>query len=218
LRYEKTKKEIKKMGQYWVLVNLDKKEFVSANKLGCGLKLWEQLANHPNTGSALIVLCAAMPQARGGGDFDLEENWHGKERTDNLAGNNMPENYPDVARYTIGRWAGDRIAFVGDYAEDSDLPRQFHASEIWEKCSATTEQVYTKEPVEDADMNIQDMTEGEHYGEYYHFEETAPPEYTDISEDVCRVIEHELQGKFTGSGWRTFVPDSETTMPDTTVG
>ena len=28
--------------------------------------------------------------------------------------------------------------------------------------------------------------------------------YTDITTDVARVIEHELGGKFTGNGWRTF--------------
>ena len=37
------------MGQYWLPVNLDKREFVNPHKLGAGLKLWEQLANHPGT-------------------------------------------------------------------------------------------------------------------------------------------------------------------------
>ena len=32
------------MGQYWVVVNLDKHEFVMPHRLGSGLKLWEQLA------------------------------------------------------------------------------------------------------------------------------------------------------------------------------
>ena len=70
------------MGQYWIPVNLDKKEFVSPHELGAGMKLWEQLANHPGTGAALIILTAAMPERRGGGDFDLTENWHGPERVD----------------------------------------------------------------------------------------------------------------------------------------
>ena len=30
---------------------------------------------------------------------------------------------------------------------------------------------------------------------------------TDISADVCRVIEHELQGKFSGTGWRDWSPN-----------
>lgn len=30
--------------------------------------------------------------------------------------------YNTVAKRTIGRWAGDRIAIIGDYSEDSDMP------------------------------------------------------------------------------------------------
>lgn len=122
------------MGQYWKVVNLDKHEYVMPHKLGSGLKLWEQLANHPGTGAALVVLCAAMPEARGGGDFDLDENWHGPERVDMSDAGPMPEEYPAIAARTIGRWAGDRIALVGDYAEDSDLSPEHQASTIYGRC------------------------------------------------------------------------------------
>ena len=101
------------MGQYWMCVNLDKCEFIHPHKLGVGLKLWEQLANTPGTGAALVVLCAAMPEPRGGGD--LRAN-------------------PEGGEVVVGRWAGDRIALVGDYAEDSDLPPQFEASRIYDEC------------------------------------------------------------------------------------
>ena len=37
------------MGQYWIPVNLDKKEFIEPHKLASGLKLWEQMANFPGT-------------------------------------------------------------------------------------------------------------------------------------------------------------------------
>jgi hypothetical protein len=100
------------MGQYWIPVSLDKKEFVDPHKLASGAKLWEQIANHPGTGAALLVLTAAMPEQRGGGDLELG----------------------DGAEEVIGRWAGDRIAVVGDYAEDSDLPAEFEASEIYDRC------------------------------------------------------------------------------------
>jgi len=131
------------MGQYWIPVNLDKKEYVNPHKLGAGLKLREQLATHPSTGEALVVLCAAMPELRGGGDLKEAE--------------------------IVGRWAGDRIALVGDYAEDSDLAAEFEASKIYGQCN-------------------------------------RGGTYTDITNDVCVVIEHELQGKFSGTGWRDFVP------------
>ena len=84
----------------------------------------------------------------------------------------MPEEYPVIAKRTIGRWAGDRIALVGDYAEDSDLPfSAVPASRIYGECR-----------------------EGG---------------WTDVSPDVARVIEHELGGKFTGDGWKTWTPDRE---------
>ena len=137
------------MGQYWYPVNLDKKEFVHPHQLGAGLKLWEQLANHPGTGAALIVLCAAMPEARGGGDLDPV---------------GQTGNYAAVATRTIGRWAGDRIALVGDYAENEDLAPEHEAGGIYRRC--------------------------------------GDGEYTDITSDVCTVIEHELDGRYTGEGWK----------------
>lgn len=96
------------MGQYWIPVNLTKKEYINPHKLGCGMKLWEQTASGLGTGNALIILCAAMPEARGGGDLEEDP--------------------------IIGRWAGDQIALVGDYAEDSDLPKKFKASSIYGNC------------------------------------------------------------------------------------
>lgn len=106
------------MGQYWMPVNLTKREYISPHKLGTGLKLWEQLANGQGTGAALIVLCAAMPERRGGGDLQEDP--------------------------VIGRWAGDQIALVGDYAEDSDLPNApIPASTIYEVCHADNPQAWT---------------------------------------------------------------------------
>lgn len=124
------------MGQYHIPVNLDKKEYILPHKLGSGLKLWEQLANHPSTSGALIVLLAAS-NGRGGGDFDETENWHGPERQfpqHNASPGPMPENYEEVASAMIGRWAGDRIAIIGDYAERGDLPDEFEAETIYDRC------------------------------------------------------------------------------------
>lgn len=101
------------MGQYWKVCNLDKKEFLDPHKLGSGLKLWEQVAANPGTGTALVILCAAMPEARGGGDLDLDDNWHGPERVfprDNVKPGPMPTGYQAITHEVIGRWAGDRIA------------------------------------------------------------------------------------------------------------
>ena len=70
------------MGQYWIPVNFDKKEFIHPHSLDSGLKLWEILASSP-VGQALVVLLANMPEPRGSGDLE-----------------------PDPI---IGRWAGDRV-------------------------------------------------------------------------------------------------------------
>ena len=176
------------MGQYWKVVNLDKREFIVPHKLGSGLKLWEQLANSPGPGEALIVLCAAMPEARGGGDFDLDANWHGPERKFPEHGScpgPMPEEYADIAHRTIGRWAGDRIALAGDYAEDSDLPTSpIPFSQVYSVCVSPDEA---------------------------EFEGTEKPVlWTDISEDVAAVIEHELGGKYVGDGWKNWENKKDT--------
>ncbi len=168
------------MGQYWKVVNLDKREYVMPHRLGSGLKLWEQLANSPGTGEALIVLCAAMPEARGGGDFDLDSNWHGPERVDmSREGPVVPE-YQEIAHRTIGRWAGDRIALVGDYAEDTDLKKKHKASAIYGLCMSTE------------DAKEYGLPDGA----------TEADLYVDVSDDVAAVIEHELNGKYVGDGWR----------------
>lgn len=157
------------MGQYWKPINLAKREYIDPHKLGAGLKLSEQLGSH--VGTALIILCAAMPERRGGGDLDLDANWHGPERTFpkyNTTPAPFPRGYKACAKRTIGRWAGDPIAIVGDYAKDTDLPDKYAASTLYDHC-----------------------TEG--------------GGYLDVTDDVCRVIEHELCGRFEGDGWRNFV-------------
>jgi hypothetical protein len=168
------------MGQYWIPVNLDKREFIHPHKLGDGLKLGEMIYNS-GVGAGLVILTAAYRERRGGGDLDLVENWHGPERT-------FPEPYPAIAQRTCGRWAGDRIAIVGDYATDSDLPPEFEASKIYSLCNS-------REDIDDPE-----------YLERLAEDGITPDQFfTDISEDVCAVLEHELRGSFIGTGWRTFV-------------
>ena len=110
-------KESVNMGQYHWIVNLDRKEFLDSHQLGCGLKLWEQLNSKPSPIHALFILLACS-NGRGGGDLSQPEG-----------------NRSDV----IGRWAGDRIAVIGDYAESDDLgnphdPFVGDAKEIIEQC------------------------------------------------------------------------------------
>ena len=117
------------MGQYHFLCNLDKKEFVNPHRLGDGLKVWEQCASGPGgIGSACVALLAC-PTPRGGGDLERCEAY--------------------------GRWHGDRVALVGDYAENSDLPPVDQASGIygglhspssgWKDISEIVEKLLSKE-------------------------------------------------------------------------
>ena len=81
------------MGQYHVLYNTDKKEYVHAHRIDNGLKLLEQVGFEKSTATALFLL-VANSNGRGSGDANKHE--------------------------LIGRWAGDRIVVQGDYAEDGD--------------------------------------------------------------------------------------------------
>lgn len=82
------------MGQYHILVNLDKREFVHPHDVGLGLRLQEQFSVPLGMGDILLILLAGS-NGRGGGD--------------------LPEDP------IVGSWAGDRIAMVGDYGKKGDL-------------------------------------------------------------------------------------------------
>lgn len=80
------------MGQYYHVVNIDKKEFLDPHSFGDGLKLMEFGLSGMGTLSGLTILLADG-NGQGGGDLDSEDCF-------------------------IGRWAGDRIVITGDYAEE----------------------------------------------------------------------------------------------------
>lgn len=86
------------MGQYHLVANLDKKQYLHPHRFGDGLKLLEFGDSAGGTMCALAILLA--PQSanggRGGGDMHYD------------------------AEGLVGSWAGDRIAIVGDYAEPTD--------------------------------------------------------------------------------------------------
>lgn len=79
------------MGQYYIVVNLDKKQYLHPHKFGDGLKLREFGQSGFGTMYALAALLADG-NGRGGGD--------------------IPSDDP-----LIGSWAGDRIVITGDYAD-----------------------------------------------------------------------------------------------------
>jgi len=200
------------MGQYHKLVNLDKHEWVDPHQLGCGLKVWEQLANHPSTGTALIILLAGS-NGRGGGDLDVESNWHGAERDEAMKAGRiggctpgpMPmvgkTPYPEIAKHIVGRWCGDRIALIGDYGEEKDVP-DGTGDLLYDACCDTgpgSKKAYEEhlDWVRQRDTNKADRLR-------------ELGRFIDVTALVCAVLEHELQGRFRGTGWRHWVESGET--------
>lgn len=136
-----------------------------------------------------------MPEQRGGGDLDVgdEEGFVGDLKK--AAG----QSYTEIAKRTIGRWAGDRIALVGDYAERGDLPLEDDADLIYNLCASDKDRLRKVTHLK----KLAEETGKQEYAEKAVRLANAQL-YRDISDDVCAVIEHELQGKFTGERWRDF--------------
>jgi hypothetical protein len=174
-------------GQYWYPINITKGEFITAHALGSGLKLSEQVGSHPGTAAALLVLLAAMPEQRGGGDLDKEH-------------------CPICAR-TIGRWAGDQVAILGDYAEDGDIPG-VDCKALFEATRSEEVETWTKRQCKDSLYRCS-ISGDPHYGMWMRYKVVTPAKFRDISADVAHVLEVELHGHFAGSGWRNFEYDHE---------
>jgi hypothetical protein len=91
------------MGQYHVLVNLDKREMVNPHEIGLGAKQYEHTGIEGSLADAMYLLTMSSP-ANGGGDFPLIEN-------------------------ISGRWCGDRVLIVGDYT--TEIPGFEDASSLY---------------------------------------------------------------------------------------
>ena len=86
------------MGQYHIVANLDKKQFLMPHRFDNGLKLREFGCSGGGTLMGLTLLLAAQNKggARGGGDWHIESP-------------------------LVGSWAGDRIVIAGDYPEKGEI-------------------------------------------------------------------------------------------------
>ena len=105
------------MGQYFLIVNLDKKEYIDPDHLDGGPKLWEICAN--NT-SRVIPYLLRQSTGRGGGDIGSRESYElYKKYTDEDGNTNWERVNKEIeeAYSNAGRWAGDRVVVVGDYDE-----------------------------------------------------------------------------------------------------
>lgn len=82
------------MGQYWIVVNKTKREFLNPDEFGDGIKLMEFGRSGDGTTAALAVLLA-RGNGRGGGDCRSSSP-------------------------LIGSWAGDHVEIAGDYGDETE--------------------------------------------------------------------------------------------------
>jgi len=79
------------MGQYYKIVNIKKKEYITPHAFGDGAKLMEFSMSSSGVLAGLAILLADG-NGRGGGDLNSEKE-------------------------IVGSWAGDNIVITGDYAD-----------------------------------------------------------------------------------------------------
>ena len=84
------------MGQYFLVVNTTKREFLHPHKFGDGFKLMEFGCSSLGTMTALALLLRQSSET-GGGDW-------------------TPEHYGGENEL-VGSWVGDSLVIVGDYDE-----------------------------------------------------------------------------------------------------
>ena len=97
------------MSQYHELVNLDKKEYVHAHRIGNGLKLLEQVGFAKSTSTALWFMLACS-NGRGEGDARNKSSIDG---LDALAIYEDLDNYTDIS-YQV------RMMLIDEFGYDDD--------------------------------------------------------------------------------------------------
>jgi hypothetical protein len=122
------------MGQYHILVNLDKKQFVSPMGIGLGSKQWEHLYGEPSLSDALYIL-TMVPESRGGGDL-----LNGCSDNSKL--------------FFVGSWIGNRVAVVGDYTVNKDLPTYPEFGNIYNECQENLKLMYGYFPSNGLPTNV----------------------------------------------------------------
>ena len=86
------------MGQYFLIANTEKKEYISPHDLGSGAKMAEIMGT-PRVGAFLMFLLGNS-DGKGGGDLQSND----RER---------PKHQSEMDYF--GHWANNRIEIIGDY-------------------------------------------------------------------------------------------------------
>jgi len=105
------------MGQYYKIVNIKKKQYITPHVFGDGAKLMEfsMSANGVLAGLAILL---ADGNGRGGGDLNSDNK-------------------------IVGSWAGDNIVIAGDYADMGRFVKE-PKQNLYEVCQAEGEDISIK--------------------------------------------------------------------------
>lgn len=103
------------MGQYYKIVNLDKRQYLHPHRFGDGLKLMEFAASGDGVMCGLAVLLADG-NGRGGGDLDSSDP-------------------------LVGSWAGDRVVIAGDYGDPGRFLEEYPDRNIYDVASEEFEDI-----------------------------------------------------------------------------
>ena len=164
------------MGQYHIIVNLDKKEYLHPHNFNDGLKFLEFV----NSGTTL-AMCVLMAHSNGlgGGDFtppDLDyinktepmRVWDDKKGAFiKIQKTFTQKDHDEICSY-MGHWVGDRVIILGDYSEYErpiltleEINSLFNSEKIcWQKEWKTTRiNPKTYKPIRNSPFSLTDNSE-----------------------------------------------------------
>ena len=130
------------MGQYLLVVNLDKQQYLHPCRLGDGQKLLE-FADGGATLTALAILLA-KDNGRGIGDLHVAPPDAPAERWER----NGWQRIRTPHAHLVGSWAGDRIVIAGDYSDkESEESLYVLALRMFEDVSAPLSELIGCDPL-----------------------------------------------------------------------
>ena len=103
------------MGQYYKIVNLTKRQWLSSHTFGDGLKLMEFGASG---GGMMMAFAPLLADGNGRGGGDIFSSKYRREERKYV--DKKRKSFPQAEKFNsplIGSWAGDRIIIAGDYAD-----------------------------------------------------------------------------------------------------
>ncbi len=158
------------------------------------MKLLEQCGWSPGGIHDALALLLAVSNGRGGGDV-----------------NDFGDDDAKSVKNWCGRWGGDRIAVIGDYTTNDDLPAKDKAQDIYRLCDDVegyTSHVAWKlfgQKYRDKGKRIEELSDlrpADQARVLAKVEKDKPKLFTDISENLIPILENAHDLVYWGEGWR----------------